>query len=261
MFDNLLIGGRFWDGKSEDPSQLLAWVEAHSNIAKLAVAVNIANDKSHAVKALQEGGVATAIPVQPWLRWSPALLALTAEAVRQGKEYVLFLSTTMRVDEVSVGALVQIMDENPSIMHLGPAFPEHDFQPGVNKIRGRTVGWNNCSIHRVSALSGFGFQPGSEGLLDPKAQGVEEVVYDSLNQAIRGRQNHRVLLVKGLPGLIVWDVNTDSHGAWYVVYHNDKLQSKDDRPDAQLRLLGLSAGEVWHAEYGDLLQNGMPWNR
>lgn len=248
FFDNLLIAGRWYNGNNEEAQPILDWEAHHADLADCCVAIDPSVDLSNAMQKLQ---VAKPMAVQPWVghqKWTAPLNALVAEAALQDKEFILFCSTGVRVSREALEAMITVMRNHPEVVVVGPLTDNHYFfEEGLHKISGISIPWNNTALWRVSEISKIGFQLVSDGLLDSGLHGVEEVVTLTLLWMLNN--NTRAVLLEGLPGDYLWR-HEEALGEKYLDWADEKLRSKKERPEGQLRLLGLPEPQMlYHIDW------------
>lgn len=253
--NRVLICGRHFSLESPDATAIEDWELHHTQLCDCAVAVDPSVDRSDAVHKLK---IAKTLPVQPWVgyqKWTAPLHALLAEAALQGKEYILYCSTGVRVAQEALEAMVRIMDQNPDVVFVGPYTDNHYFfEEGMHQLSGISIPWNNTGLWRVSELVKIGFVPVSDGLVDPRIHGVEEVATLALLWMLN--RNTRAVLVDNLPGDYTW-VHEPVYGKAYLDWADEKLRSKEERPAGQLEILGLQAPEmVIHLDWNRYLETG-----
>ena len=196
------------------------------------------------------------LPVTPWGRFVPALNALIAYATKDCQaDLILFVSAETKASSESIQRLcdnVRAADTLVAGALLGGhVYHEHDNTAAspasctIAELTGRTSPWNTLSVWKLSKLALTGFQLVSDGLLtDDDAEpsyGVEEVLAIAMLQKVLGTDQAKAKLIK--LDDIEWDqvFEDEERRQW----HEKKMNSKIERADRQLKLIGLT-GMVHH---------------
>jgi hypothetical protein len=192
------------------------------------------------------------LPVMPWGRFVPALNALIGYAATVCRaDYILFISAETVASKEAVNTLLQHVVPSDTLV-AGALMGGHTYHEGGTtgaqnevELNGRTTPWNTLAIWKVSMLALTGFQLVSDGVLTDDATnpsfGVEEVVAIALLQKILGSTKAKAKLVK-VPS-VEWD--QVFHDQKRQKWHESKMNSKLERADRQLQLMGLT-GTVHH---------------
>jgi len=183
--------------------------------------------------------------ITPWGLFTPALNSALQYAVSEKSTFIAFQSLEFRISPDVVSSLFGYFYSYPQALVVGPCVAGHYFSPGQNKLRGRTSPWNTFSIWSVKHLALTGFPMVGDGVFDPKMGGVEEVSAISLLQLINPSLRAILVKIKG----VVWKTEFDD--PLRASYHEEKMKSKDERPMAQLRMLNMSGGSVFHVVHKD----------
>jgi pyrrolidone-carboxylate peptidase len=195
------------------------------------------------------------LPVQPWGNFTPALNALIQWACEtQSASQILFVSAETAAPRETALATLQSHLTDGHTLVVGAVLPGHDHNvpDGLasvsRELSGRTTPWNTLALWDLSKLSLTGFQLVSEGLRDYSTGstggsmgGVEEVAVIALHQLLfPGESKAKLVPVDG----IRWeqDFTDPARRQW----HEQKMQSKVERPAYQLGLLRLRNGTVEH---------------
>lgn len=179
------------------------------------------------------------VPVTPWGKFTMALNAIIQKCIEQKYDLVAFQSLEFRIKKPVVDKLVNIMKDDVNTLVVGPALPGHDFKVGVHKIEGRTCPWNTFAIWNVNHLGLLGFPMVGDGM-GTDASGVEEVTTINLLQTINSNLQAILLSCKG----VEW--KTEFQDEKRQQYHDEKMKSKNERPEKQMKLLGIKPGTVNH---------------
>lgn len=185
----------------------------------------------------------TLLPVSPWGYFTTSLNAAVQYAQDKKIDYIAFQSLEFTISHSHVAKLLQQFRDKRVIM-VGPELEGHVFAEGVNKLTGRTCPWNTFAMWNTNILGMTGFPIIGDGYTDARnIGGVEELSTVTLLQKIN--PSYRALLVR-LPGdkTHLWDIQFADPQR--QEYHTKKMQSKDQRPAAQMRLLGIDSGTVIH---------------
>lgn len=186
------------------------------------------------------------LPVTPWGKFTPALNAALGKVVERGDGFVAFQSLEFRMEAAAVTMLLDYAVADKSVLAIGPRMNGHEFtERGSYSVglRGRTCPWNTFAIWRTRHLALTGFPTVADGL-GSSTGGVEEVAAIALLQKLN--PTFKAVLAK-VPG-VRWETNFSDpkRRAW----HEEKMRSKDQRPQQQLEWLGLqSKGVVMHVDF------------
>lgn len=186
----------------------------------------------------------TILPIYPWGRFVTALNAGIREVMNlSGFRKILFQSLEFATKEIVVKEMIQKLDEDTTVLVVGPAMNGHIFCEGQEALSGRSCPWNTCAMWDLEKLHLLGFPFIGDGLLDGGSEtgGVEEVSTIAILQAIQPQW--KALLLNFPPDVSTWNVRfADSERQ---LYHEKKMESKIQRPQAHLDALGL-CGVVHH---------------
>ncbi len=185
----------------------------------------------------------TFLPVHPWGSFTGALNCALLRAVEQRQPYICYQSLEFRIAKPTVHKLIDYMKKDPNHLVIGPCLPGHDFLAGGGEtsLRGRTCPWNTFAIWSVANLGVLGFPLVGDGM-GTKFGGVEEVTAVALAQHLYPELKAVLLRVNG----VEWD--TKFSDPKRIAYHETKMRSKDERPQAQLEALGLESSTVFHVD-------------
>ncbi|GBG30455.1 Hypothetical Protein FCC1311_066742 [Hondaea fermentalgiana] len=214
-------------------------------VDKIRALVNAA--QTSARQQHQGGKQVHVLPVSPWGKFVPALNALTSFAANHGFKYICFQSLEVDVPPDVIRALVAQLQLGDTLV-AGAAFPnDHLFSSGWHVLNGRTSPWNTLAVWAVGKLALTGFSLVAEGLPhEGISAGVEEVSTISILQRIMPRQaKAKLLLHRALLRADTWRTDFQGDEARRD-WHRKKMQSKIDRPAAQLDALGIDPGIVQH---------------
>ena len=181
------------------------------------------------------------ISVDPWGGFTHVLNIATQHASDQGYEIIAFQSLEITIVDDLVHNLLKYFKRSDTLL-VGPTLEGHVFNLGVQEIKGRNCPWNTFALWDVRKLQLIGFpligngnhQFGIDG-------GVEEVTTVSLLQHIN--PEWKAYLVD-TSDLVAW--NTDFTDPKRAEWHKRKMNSKDSRPIAQMKALGISNGKTIH---------------
>ena len=179
------------------------------------------------------------LPVTPWGKFTMALNAIIQKCIEEKFDLVAFQSLEFRIKKPTVDNLINIIKDDTNTLVVGPALPGHDFNVGINQIEGRTCPWNTFAIWNVNHLGLVGFPMVGDGM-GTDASGVEEVTTVNLLQNINS--NLKVILVSSKG--VEW--KTEFQDEKRQQYHNEKMKSKNERPQKQMKWLGIKPGSVHH---------------
>ena len=188
------------------------------------------------------------IPVTPWGRFVPALNALIAHAMKACQaNRILFVSAETTASVASIESLLKAI--HPDTLVAGALLGGHVYHADTTttsiELTGRTSPWNTLAVWNLQKLALTGFQLVSDGLLTDDATepsyGVEEVLAIALLQKVLGMDQAKAKLIKLAD--IQWDQDfqDEDRRQW----HEQKMNSKVDRANRQLLLMGLT-GAVYH---------------
>ena len=135
---------------------------------------------------------------------------------------------------------MDMINIDSNVLVVGPALPGHDFTEGYTDIRGRTCPWNTFAIWNMKYLPIIGFPIVSDGIDNKANGGVEEVAAVNMLQKIFSHL--KVLLVK----INEFEWKVDFIDEERQQYHLQKMSSKDERPNSQMKILSIPAGTACH---------------
>lgn len=135
---------------------------------------------------------------------------------------------------------MNIINGDSNVLVVGPALPGHDFNEGRTDIRGRTCPWNTFAIWNMKYLPIIGFPMISDGIDNKNNGGVEEVAAVNMLQMIFSHL--KVYLVK----ISEFEWKVDFIDEERQKYHQQKMNSKDERPNSQMEILQIPKGMVYH---------------
>jgi hypothetical protein len=199
------------------------------------------------IKELTQDSNIEVITVVPWYQNIPALNAILEQAAQHGASYLLFASAETTTSRGLVNVMLQHMTSQTLV--TGAVFPGHDYHAKSRQpLNGRTSPWNTLAMWNVDKLALTGFPMVAEGVhrdeVDgkPIAAGVEEVSAIALLQKMLGAESAKAKLLPLQD--VQWrrDFDEDDERRRY---HEQKMQSKVERPAKHLKLLGLE-GYVEH---------------
>ena len=181
------------------------------------------------------------ITIDPWGGFTHALNVATQCASDQKFEIIAFQSLEVTMTREIVFNLLDYFKDSDTLL-VGPTLQGHLFKPGVCEISGRTCPWNTFALWdiRKLQLTGFPLIGNGNRKLDISG-GVEEVTTVSLLQYMNPAW--RAYLVN-TSGLVDWDTRfaDPKRAEW----HEKKMSSKDLRPAAQMKVLGIPSGKTEH---------------
>ncbi len=135
---------------------------------------------------------------------------------------------------------MNIINFDSNVLVVGPALPGHDFNEGHTDIRGRTCPWNTFAIWNMKYLPIIGFPIISDGIDNKDDGGVEEVATVNMLQMLF--PHLKVYLVK----ISEFEWKVDFVDEERQKYHQKKMNSKDERPNSQMKILQIPKGTVLH---------------
>jgi hypothetical protein len=126
----------------------------------------------------------------------------------------------------------------------------HDFLPGHHVLSGVTSPWNTLALWSVDRLGHTGFPAIAEGPFDGgKSAGIEEVATIALLQLLQRSRGEgeegcvaKLVRLAGVDWAVHWD--DPARAEW----HKQKMAGKISRAEAQLQVLGIPHGSVWHVQ-------------
>lgn len=238
----IAVGTRFWGVNTEkDFPRINNFVEVGRQAGQVFVAVNTDEDKIGTINLFPE----EAFPVTPWGKFVQPLNALILRAALAGANHLLLASAEFAPTLEQLDALLQHMNENTLV--VGATFAEHEFHPGETiEGTGTTVPWNTFALWNLSHLSCLGIPMIGDAPFNQKMAGVEEVATISVYQSIYQISAARAKLVH-VPGIGL-DWNTEGWSGERLAKHQAKIDSKKERPAAQLKKCGLQPPLIQHVE-------------
>ena len=189
------------------------------------------------------------LPVTPWGKFVPALNALVLYAHEDIQaEYILMISAEVSASAVSIRELYNHCRENEGDEsyvlvagaalngHSTPNFPSNDTSQCLSTrnlvpLNGRTCPWNTLALWNLSKLILTGFLSVSD---IASSAGIEECAAIAMHQYLFPKA--RAKLVR-LPG-VQWHDNFDDEERRQ--WHERKMNSKLERAEAQLKMLGFT---------------------
>lgn len=187
------------------------------------------------------------LPVTPWGKFVPALNSLLLFANNQLQaDLIMFISAEVNLSSSTVSTLCQHLIEDENVIVAGAALNGHQYHAALSRsdlshqevpLTGRTTPWNTLCVWNLNKLSLTGFSTVSD--LGTSA-GVEECVAIALLQKLFPKSEARLVKVTD----IEWEESfkqDEERRRW----HEEKMRSKIERAECQLKLLGLS-GTVVH---------------
>jgi len=198
------------------------------------------------------------LPVTPWGRFVPALNALVHYAHEDIQaEYILMISAEVSASAASIHELYNhCREENEGDQsyvlvagaalngHSTPNFPS---QPNNNQclsninnvpLNGRTCPWNTLALWNLSKLVLTGFLSVSD---IGSSAGIEECAAIAMHQTLFPKARAKLVRLSD----VQWHENFDDEERRQ--WHERKMNSKRERAEAQLKLLGLTdVGVVEH---------------
>lgn len=235
----IAIGTRFWGVNPEkDLPRLEAFVRASKEIGPTFVAINAEEDKVDTVSKFPE-----AFPVTPWGKFVQPLNALILKGAAAEAEFLLLASAEFPPTQALVDTLLSHVTLGTLV--VGAAFAEHNLYntiPCRVQADGAMVPWNTFALWNLEHLTKLGIPLVGDAPFDPKMAGVEEVATIALYQRIWPSLKAKLVKIPGFGG----EWNTTGWSAERLEKHRKKIQSKIDRPKAQLDYAGLSRPIVQH---------------
>lgn len=232
----LAIGTRFWGvDRARDFPRIRAFIQNAKHVGQVLVAVNAAEDKIETINAFPD----VAFAVTPWGKFVQPLNALILRAISGGANHLLLASAEFPPTADQTQGLMNHMDKDTLV--VGAAFAEHEFQKGVVVFgTGTTVPWNTFALWNLAELGKLGVPLVGDAPFNPKMAGVEELATIAIYQKLWPGLQAKVVKVLGVGG----EWNTEGWDTDRLEKHRQKIQSKKDRPTAQLDHLGLSGSTL-----------------
>lgn len=248
----IAVGTRFFGkDKEKDLPRLKKFIDSAVALGRVYVAVNPEQDQTEAIDFIareyaSNPGVAV-FPVTPWGKFVPALNAIVYKAAVDRADYLLLASAEFAPMADQVERLLRFMDGNTLV--VGARFAEHEFHPGEGGVKGNgvTVPWSTFALWNMRYLAKLGFPLIGDAPFDPMKAGVEEVSTIAFYQRLSGGYMEPEAKLVRIPGL-GGEWNMDGRDAQRIAKHNAKIQSKVDRPAAQLSWAELDPPVIIHIE-------------
>lgn len=187
------------------------------------------------------------LPMTHWGKFVPALNAIVATAASLSPDatYLVLQSLEVQVDAAGVAYMKQQLDLSVDLV-VGSALPGHAYQPShaTVELTGVTTPWNTLALWNLRQLSKVGFLLVGDGIgiYDMDASGVEEACTIATFQHLYPTASCAKLVA--VPG-VAWDVQ-DLQDEERRKWQKEKMASKFQRAEAQLKLLDLPRGTVLH---------------
>jgi len=128
---------------------------------------------------------------------------------------------------------------NEETLVVGAALEGHNLQTGEVEGNGRTVPWNTLSLWNLNYLARTGFPLIGDNPFKPENAGVEELTAIALLQRLYSVQAKLV----AIPG-VKWQ--TDDFDPKRLERHRQKMQSKIERPQQQMKILDIPTPTIIH---------------
>lgn len=239
--------------KMPDPQNIVEFVKNSQLYAtKILVCVGAAdsrnietyvNDAINLLTTQNLNEKVTFLPVHPWGYFVSSLNVAIRYAQDNDCSRIAFQSVEFKISDEAVRTLLRISTSMETVLVVGPEMNGHIFSEGFNAVTGRSIPWNTFAIWNVAHLSVTGFPMIGDGTAsDRKIGGVEEVstinllqMVDPLLQAVLVRSSH-----SGFE----WSTHFDDpeRRSW----HENKMNSKNDRPAKQMKIANIKDGTVQH---------------
>ena len=235
----LAIGTRFFEANPQRAGVIEDFVKRSSDCAeRILVAINTEADKIGTLDNPKIKGPGIEVfAVTPWGKLVTPLNALILKAKLSGAEYFLSASSEMVFAREQVQSLFNHMGETTLV--VGAALEGHNLQTGDVLGNGRTVPWNTFALWNLDYLARTGFLLIGDNPFDPTNAGVEELSVVALLQHLYGVKAKLV----AIPG-IKW--RTDDFDPERLKKHEQKMQSKIERPQQQMEILNIPAPIIIH---------------
>jgi hypothetical protein len=176
--------------------------------------------------------------VHPWCGFAIPLNTIEAEAARLQGQTLLLQSFEIVVSPQSVDVMHDHLGGDTLVVGARLA-PDHGGTAGVKPIDGLTTPWNTLALWNLDKLHQTGFLEVSSELLDGIAGGMEEVSTISLLQhRFPGEAKAKVITLPGVQWNLSWKDEQRS------LYHNQKMKTKRERAELQLKHLPVPRGVV-----------------
>ncbi|MCH9812826.1 MAG: hypothetical protein K0U47_02655 [Epsilonproteobacteria bacterium] len=176
--------------------------------------------------------------IHPWISYTQPLNMLVEKALSVGAKELLFQSIEVEISIEDMLTLERYLDEDTLVVGA-KLLDRHGHQDEVCTIDGWTTPWNTLALWNINKLGLTGFLSISSGNLPQIPGGVEEVVTISLLQHLKPQQMQAKII--DLPS-VIWQTQWACEDR--EKYHEQKMASKDERSQIQLKALGIQAGTV-----------------
>uniref|UniRef100_A0A7R9ZI32 Uncharacterized protein n=1 Tax=Craspedostauros australis TaxID=1486917 RepID=A0A7R9ZI32_9STRA len=180
------------------------------------------------------------LPVTPWGKFVPALNALVRYASEDvGVDLIMFVSAEVDASANTIATLCNhVVTKDDDTLVAGAVLNGHEYSKGqCVPLTGRTCPWNTLAVWNVEKLSRTGFQLYSD--LGTHA-GVEECLAAGLYQRLFPASKIKLVELSD----VSWQESFEDD-AERKRWHEQKMKSKWERADVQLKALNLD-GVVDH---------------
>jgi hypothetical protein len=193
------------------------------------------------------------LPVSPWGKFVPALNALVLYAHEDLQaDHILMVSAEVSASSASIHTLYnhckeEIEGDESYVLVAGAALNGHTYQvPNVENdqrqllipLNGRTCPWNTLAMWNLSKLILTGFLSVSD---IGSSAGIEECAAVAIHQHLFPHARSKLVALSD----VKWNEQFDDEER--KKWHERKMNSKLERSEIQLKLLGLeNIGRVEH---------------
>lgn len=255
MKQKVVVGTRYFEPKAEKAENSIKKLQEFcartlsARVSKILVAVNVDADVSGAILKKWPENVII-FPVTPWGRFVGGLNAILTKGRDEWIKGSLLLFSSVEIHLTEKAIIFMASHLDGKTLAVGAATKHHEYIPGFyGRANGRKTPWHTCLMYNPKRLWLTGFPLVGDGPVDqPQNAGVEKLVPMSLLQlldSMRPEPEQLGMEVKltQVPD-IKWGVQhfTDER----LAAHLKKLASKDERPDIQLKAIGLPRPMVRH---------------
>lgn len=244
----IMVGNRAFvgnlDGVSKEIEKLQKFGEnvmALPSVAACYTAVNMELDKANLSNLTCWHPEHKMLGIKAPGKFVPFLNALIDQAAMIAADYLLLLSTEIKLTEADLQKMLDKMDENT--LMVGARLDGHEFHASSTVgITGVTTPWFTCCLVNVKKIIRLGIPMTGEALFDPtrKSAGVEEVATISLYQRLYADCDAKLIQLDS----VAWE--TGVFEGERLERHHIKMASKKARPRAQVEFANLLSGVVQH---------------
>lgn len=177
--------------------------------------------------------------INPWISFTQPLNLLVEKALSIGAKELLFQSIEVDISLVDMEKLEAHLSSDTLVVGARLHETHGDEKQICTTLDGWHTPWNTLALWDIEKLGLTGFLSISSGNLEDIPGGIEEVVTISLLQQLKPNEmKAKVIDLESVHWNTKW--SSDERAA----YHKQKMKTKNERSQIQLKKLGIKAGVV-----------------